>query len=621
MARFPRTVLAAFAAVLILVSIPAWPHDDGTEEFPCLDGPFGVPGLNDPPSQIGQWSAVTAWPEQATHAALLRTGKVLWWRGASDNNTSATTYVWDPDTDQLSSQLTPEDNIFCAGLTSLADGRVLALGGTVGPQNAAGLPDTNLFDPLSETWTLGNQSTYGRWYPTLTVLTDGRVLATSGRIQKDPPIIATIPEVWDPASGFWSELTGANLSLELYPQMFLLPDGRVLSTSTSGTTRALTVATESWVTINTSNYSLSQGSAAAYEPGRIMRIGGGSIGTADVETLDMTLPDPQWQVASQLSFPRRRPDLVTLPDGRLLAIGGSVEGQNSPECAMHAAEVWDPAGGQWTTWASMARPRIYHSTAMLLPDGRVLVAGGENTHVGGGEKNYEVFSPPYLFQGPRPQITSAPAAVGYGTEFKVFTPDAASISKVVLMRLSSVTHNFDMNQRYVPLSFAQSTGALDVVAPADGNLAPPGYYMLFLVDSGGVPSVASFVRLSTGVSLAGAVPDGSAVPGAQLTMTRSATPGDLDLSWAASCAVTDVDYVVYEGTLGEFTSHLPVAVPNCTTGGTTSATITPGSSDRYYLIVPLSDTGFEGAYGSRSDGTPRLPGLSSCEAQAVGVCP
>ncbi len=94
-------------------------------------------------------------------------------------------------------------------------------------------------------WTQGNPSTYGRWYPTLTTLADGRVLATSGRIQKEPKLIATIPEIWDPATGFWSELSNATLSLELYPQMFLLPDGRVLSTSTSGTTRALTVPTES----------------------------------------------------------------------------------------------------------------------------------------------------------------------------------------------------------------------------------------------------------------------------------------------------------------------------------------------------------------------------------------
>ena len=151
---FSRSIACVLAMVLGLGFVPAWSHEDGTGEFPCDEGPFGVPGLTDPPSQIGQWSEVSNWPEQATHSTLMHTGKVLWWRGASANGTSATTYVWDPETDLLTSQLTSDDNIFCAGLAMLADGRVLSLGGTVGPQNAAGLPDTNLFDPLTETWTM-----------------------------------------------------------------------------------------------------------------------------------------------------------------------------------------------------------------------------------------------------------------------------------------------------------------------------------------------------------------------------------------------------------------------------------------------------------------------------------
>ena len=471
----------------------------------CPDGPYGVPGVSGPASSIGQWGPVVSWPEQATHVTVLHTGKVLWWRGNPPNGDAATTYVWDPVTETQTIHLTQDNNVFCAGHTTLEDGRVLTLGGNVNPQNAAGLPDTNLFDPITETWSTSAQSTYARWYPTLTLLRDGRVLAIAGRIQKDPPLQARIPEIWDPNTGVWSELPGLEYGIELYTQMFQVPDGRVVNTSTNGTTRALTIASEQIEFLPSSNFTLPQGSAAMYRPGKIVRIGGGGISTSDVETLDTTVASPSWTIGASMAYARRRPDLTLLPDGRALAVGGSVQGQNDPDCAVHAAEIYDPIADTWTEWASMSQPRIYHSTAVLLPDARVLVAGGEAVRQSGsGEKNYEIFSPPYLFQGPRPTITSAPASVGYGESFNVPTPDAGSISSVVFMRPSSVTHNFDQNQRYVPLTFVANGASLDVTSPANGNWAPPGYYMLFILDGSGVPSEAKFVQLTAG--------GGSAVP-------------------------------------------------------------------------------------------------------------
>jgi hypothetical protein len=193
-----------------------------------------------------------------------------------------------------------------------------------------------------------------------------------------------------------------------------------------------------------------------------------------------------------MSIARRQFNLTLLPDGKGLASGGSggfgFDNQNSP---VYAAEMWDPATGKWSTMDSITVYRGYHSTALLLPDGRVLSAGGEQTGA-----SAEIYSPPYLFKGARPSITSAPSSVKYGQVFQVATPDAANISQVTWIRLSSVTHSFNQNQRLNHLQFAQTTGGLNITAPANANLAPPGHYMLFLVNGNGVPSVARIVQIT-----------------------------------------------------------------------------------------------------------------------------
>jgi hypothetical protein len=196
-------------------------------------------------------------------------------------------------------------------------------------------------------------------------------------------------------------------------------------------------------------------------------------------------------------YPRSFLNLTTLPDGTVLATGGETDknGGNIAN-AVYAAELWSPQTQTWTTMASMHTPREYHSTAVLLPDGRVLVSGmGSDFGQVPDEKNAEFFSPPYLFKGARPAITQAPAQIQYGSTFFVGTPDAASIASAVLIRTGAVTHFFDENARFVPLAFQQTAGGLTISAPANGNLAPPGYYMLFLVNSNGVPSVAPFVQI------------------------------------------------------------------------------------------------------------------------------
>jgi hypothetical protein len=162
---------------------------------------------------------------------------------------------------------------------------------------------------------------------------------------------------------------------------------------------------------------------------------------------------------------------------------------------VHSAEAWDPATGQWTEWAGNTVSRLYHSTTLLLPDGRLLHSGSGD---GGGlprETSAELFSPPYLYHGPRPAIASTPGEIDYGSRFAVATPDAGVVTRVTLVRLGSVTHAFDQNQRFVELAFGRADGGLAVTAPAGGALAPPGHYMLFLLNADGVPSLARIIRL------------------------------------------------------------------------------------------------------------------------------
>jgi len=450
----------------------------------------------------GQWSStVTTWPIVAVHSNLLPTGEILAWDGQTDGNDAR---LWNPTTGVFTSVPNNLTNIFCSGHCQMADGRVIVVGGHISGHN--GLPDTNLFDSTTRTWTRVAPMNTGRWYATATALPDGRVLAMSGEINC-AGCFAPIPEVYDPKTNIWTELTGASMSLPYYPHMLVLPDGRVLAASTAEepiATQILDVNAQTWTVVDPNP--VDGGSAAMYAPGKIIKSGRSvdpdqpvipSVATTYV--LDMNQATPAWREVGTMAFPRAYHTLTSLPDGTILVTGGGTTTDAvGVATAVLAAELWSPQTESWTTLSSMQKPRLYHSEALLLPDARVLVLGGgrfNGVNEPTDQLSSEFFSPPYLFAGARPTITSAPATTTYGATIPIQTPDAASIGSVSFIRLGSATHAFNENQRYVPLQFTAVSGGLNVQAPANSNLAPPGYYMLFILNTSGVPSVAAIMQI------------------------------------------------------------------------------------------------------------------------------
>ena len=444
------------------------------------------------PGVVGQWSTLPPLPSVPAHMHVLPTGKVLFWgiRGLGDDPT-----LWDPATATATLLPATGVNPFCSGHCFLADGKLLVLGGHI--EDNYGLAGARTYDASSNVWTTLPDMNAGRWYPTATTLANGDVLVVSGDIDQTTGV-NTLPQVFEAATSTWRDLTNAQLALDLYPGMHLLPNGNVFNATPSQLTRYLDKFTSGvgrWTQVALNNWGYRDyGSSVMYAPWEILIMGGGDPPTNTAEVIDLSTAPAAWRFVAPMAVARRQLNATLLPDGKVLVTGGtSGPGFDNPDTPVYAAEMWNPVTESWTTMASAQVPRRYHSVAVLLADGRVLTAGGD------GFTQLEAFSPPYLFQGARPTITAAPGSVSYGDTFFVQTPDAASIAQVTWIRLSSVTHAFNQNQRIVRSTFSQSAGGIDVVAPSNVD-APPGHYMLFLLNTTGVPSVARIVQLG-GTSL------------------------------------------------------------------------------------------------------------------------
>ena len=516
---------------------------------------------------LGRWLQVggaTAAGILAVHAALLRTGKIVYFGGDQHDsglNTSGDvdhTRLFDCTTYAIAAVtgLPGNSDLFCAGHAQLGDGRILAAGGTrkwggggVHPSgHFIGLRDAYLFDPADEQWHATGklvtqrptevaadkdiEKTGGKWYPTLVTLPDGRVLALSGHPELDDSRHNNNSlELYDPATGVWT-IVGpddcANIDSVAarryeYPRLHVLPEGTVISMSPMANGRIEKwhpyADANDWDDViepppegiydngfaqDTTSVLLPLSPADGYRA-RVMEIGGSMP-----FILDLGNVAGGWQAVPRAMFDhpasgdvnpvRENADSIILPTGEIFVEGGMKNGRDDAT-GVRAPETFNPATGTWRVLPATAIVRGYHSTALLMPNGAVWVAGSNfnaNSGIANRELRIEIFEPWY-FCGRRPSITDAPPKASHGDAIEIRTPDAADVKKVVIVRCGTVTHNFNSDQRHITLDFKRDKG--DVIlaqVPAQPNVAIVGFYLLFVIDSTGRPSIGRFIQIIKG---------------------------------------------------------------------------------------------------------------------------
>ncbi len=481
-------------------------------------------------SDDGAWGAPAPMTMIAEHTVVLPNGKVfVFGPSAPRAENSSRAALYDPATGALERVDPPIDpstgrpyNIWCAGQVLLANGTVLVVGGNLGyPANGLGwkgLKKVFTFNPSNRKWTVQPDMYGGRWYPTLVKLPDGRVVIYGGYDTSGNQDYTRDIEIFTPAStpdgvGSLARKTSTR-NPGLYSQMALLPNGNILHAGPrEGDPAILNTSTWTWQTLSRvdrrywgSHVIMDEGAGKPY---RLVRIGGADASNTAQERrtayVDLRNPTGGQTFGPSLNTARAHLNTVVLPDGSLLTVGGGLgQGSNGSLYAgpVYQTELFSPATNSWRPVGNQVEPRTYHSTAALLPDGRVLSTGDDRNAVAtSNDDRVEVYSPPYLFRGPRPAISDAPASVAYNAPFTVTTPQAAAIRRAVLIAPAAVTHSTDMNARSLVLAQSAPSGdTLTLTSPASASMAPPGDYMLFLVDDKGVPSIARWVAVGTGAT-------------------------------------------------------------------------------------------------------------------------
>jgi hypothetical protein len=468
---------------------------------------------------VGEWSKPINFENVPIHTHVLPDGQVLYWgrreKGEDLNPHNCTPRIWNPKTKTEKATHQPGFNLFCGGHAHLPDGRLLVVGGHL--SDGHGHKHATLFDYKTGKWTTTKDMNAGRWYPTALTLPDGSVLVSFGT--KEDGGNNTTQQVWK--DGDWKDTVGFDPP-PYYPRMHVVPDGRAFMSGPLALTQFLDPAAKQWTFLRTDpdinkavqlssriNNFRDYAPSILFAEGKILFVGGGDKPTNAAEVLDLNAKEPGWKPINAMRFPRRQHNGTLLPDGTVLVTGGTQGGGfndltiGSP---IRAAELWDPKTGKWKVLAEESVDRCYHSTAVLLPDATVLSAGGgEYSPKNDGQandpkdshRNGQIFCPPYLFKkGKRPDIVDAPTSVGYGEKFEVKTSHPDDVGAVNWVKLSSVTHSFNTDQRINFLTFTVSgPTALTVAAPAKPSLCTPGHYMLFVLNKDGFPSVAKIIQI------------------------------------------------------------------------------------------------------------------------------
>ncbi|MFJ3225822.1 galactose oxidase-like domain-containing protein [Streptomyces sp. NPDC086783] len=490
----------------------------------------------------GKWTVLpTRNPVRSMHSVVLNNGKVLLIAGSGNSEEmfaagTFTSAVYDPVRGTYKQIPTPKD-MFCAGHVQLSDGRVLVMSGNkafpvAGGHGYEGYKDSYVFDPVTETYGKTNDMNDGHWYPSATVLGNGDVISFGG-LREDSTGSVTA-ELWSDAEQRWQPLWKVNQTWSywgLYPSMILMQDGRlfysgshVFGNGTPGTGSAIydyDANTTTAVPGLRNKDQRDQSASVLLPPAqdqRVLTLGGGNIDSNPeanrlTDLIDLKSPSPSYVAGPPV--PQGEVDLgngkvaqtggqgkmyvsaVLLPDGKVLETGGALHNRANP---VYESSLFDPATSTFDPVAPDPEERGYHSSAFLLPDGRVMTTG-DNPGNGTWNHDVSVYTPPYLLKGPRPAITSVIDTEWVYGDTQRITVDRP-VAKAELIRPAAVTHSSDPNQRFVDLPLSVDGNNVDLNVTSNPNLAPPGWYMLFAVDANGVPSVAEWVHLQGPSALA-----------------------------------------------------------------------------------------------------------------------